>query len=56
MFGYDYEGEVDENGKACGIGVAKQPKGETNERLFGAKQPETIEGTFFNNFMHGICE
>ena len=44
MFGYDYEGEVDENSKACGIGVARHPNG------------ETIEGTFCNNLMHGICE
>ena len=43
MSGYDYEGEVDENGKACGIGVAR-------------REGEIIEGTFLDNDMHGICE
>ena len=39
---YDYEGEVDQDGKACGIGVAN-----------GTMR---YEGTFFNGKAHGICK
>ena len=41
---YDYEGEIDEDGKACGVGIAK---------LDGVTP---YKGTFFNNVIHGISE
>merc|ERR1739844_328776 len=37
----DYEGEIDEQGNACGFGVATKGK-------------EKYEGTFHNNALHGI--
>ena len=41
---YDYEGEIDEDGKACGVGIA---------RLDGRP---SYKGTFYNNVIHGISE
>ena len=41
---YDYEGEIDEDGKACGVGIARR-EGSASYR-----------GTFCNNMIHGISE
>jgi len=39
---YDYEGEIDEDGKACGVGIAKR------------EGSASYKGTFYNNVIHGI--
>ena len=42
---YDYEGEIDEQGKACGYGIA-----------VSVKEPDSRwEGTFQNDLPHGFC-
>ena len=43
---YDYEGELDENGRICGYG--KMVK--CNDRA------TVLTGTFFNNLPHGLIE
>ena len=41
---YDYEGEIDEDGKACGVGIARR------------EGSASYKGTFCNNMIHGIGE
>ena len=41
---FDYEGEIDEDGKACGVGIARR----------GGTTP--YKGTFYDNVIHGISE
>ena len=43
---YDYEGEIDENGKAYGYGIGTRITAKHN----------TVEGTWFNNQIHGLCK
>ena len=41
-----YEGEIDKDGKACGVGIVSL-----------AKDPnQCIEGTFYKNKRYGYCE
>ena len=40
-----YYGDIDSEGKACGIGV-----------IGNKNQSQKHEGTFFNNKIHGICK
>ena len=49
-WGYKYKGELDEEGNACGVGVASYDNGREG-RIVG-----TIElvGTFLNNTFEGI--
>ena len=42
----DYNGEVDENGEACGFGIATLEDEPTWSH----------EGTFLNSKAHGICK
>ena len=49
----NYVGEIDENGKACGVG-------QTNERAFGQTNDhnwnERYHGTYYNNSIQGLGE
>ena len=49
---YKYEGEVDEDGKACGEGVAKFDNG-TGGRIAGARE---LRGMFYDNTFEGISK
>ena len=41
---YDYVGEIDSNGRACGVGKVK----------YHTVNNKEVEMTFFENKMHGI--
>ena len=41
----DYIGELDQNGEACGAGIATEPDNPSRK----------YEATFMDNKIHGIC-
>ena len=47
---YKYSGELDEEGQACGLGVASYDNGREG-RIVGTTE---LAGTFFNNTFEGI--
>ena len=59
----EYEGEIDNSGKACGIGKALFQSTDTEvdertrtEQLGLRDRKHTFEGTWFENHPHGICK
>ena len=43
---YRYNGEIDEEGKACGSGIANKKSGSNY----------TLSGTWMDGELHGVCE
>ena len=43
---YRYNGEIDEEGKACGSGIANKERGIDH----------TLSGTWMDGELHGVCE